>query len=99
MDFGMTSKISKKANPWFTEPLGVLKVPDSAETELITPVETSRVSMYQTKRKKGRGDRREIPYRIEEFHPRDAAGRREVRGTTRPNKAVMPRRGSRTKFP
>jgi hypothetical protein len=47
----------------------------------------------------GRGGPQEVPRRIEKFYPRGAAGRREVRGTSAPHKAVMPRKGNRPKYP
>ena len=47
----------------------------------------------------GRGGKREIPRRIEEFHPRGSAGRREIHGLSGPRKNVLPRRGNRTKNP
>src|SRR6185503_4637791 len=48
---------------------------------------------------RGRGDKREVVRRIDEFFPRGSAGRREVRGPRGTSKAVMPRTGSRTKNP
>jgi hypothetical protein len=48
---------------------------------------------------RGRGDKREVTRRIDEFFPRGSAGRRESRGPRGSSKAAMPTRGSRTKNP
>jgi hypothetical protein len=49
--------------------------------------------------KKSKSDLRLVPRRIEEFHPRGSAGRREARGPKGTHKAVMPNHGNRSKNP
>jgi hypothetical protein len=46
--------------------------------------------------RKGRGDKREVTKRIDEFFPRGAAGRREAHGPKSFSKTAMPRSGRRT---
>jgi hypothetical protein len=91
--------LKMKINQWFNEPLGVPRVTDSTETELKKPFESFETSKSQPKRGRGRGDKREVPHRIEEFYPRGAAGRREVHGSQGPHKAAMPHQGNRPKYP
>ncbi len=47
----------------------------------------------------GRGGKKLSPHRIDEFHPRGAAGRRDIHGLTGPRKNALPNRGNRTKNP
>ncbi|HTA77096.1 MAG TPA: hypothetical protein VK791_08060 [bacterium] len=85
---------------WLSEPLGNLGVVlDSADTELNPPKKVVTEPRSKTKVTRGRGDKREVPRHVEEFHPRGAAGRREVRSPQHPHKAVMPHKGNRPKYP
>jgi len=94
----MIYKLRMKANLWFNERVGAMPAAGSTETEK-RPLESFRTPESDPKRKRGRGDKREIPHRIEEFYPRGSAGRREARGPRGPRKAAMPHRGNRTKYP
>lgn len=99
MEEGLVGKVKAKVTQWFGEPLGAPRVPDSTKTELKKPFESFEIRKSARKTTRGRGDPREVPQRIEEFHPRGAAGRREARGPKGPRKAAMPHRGSRPKYP
>jgi hypothetical protein len=63
------------------------------------PFEALEHTIPQPKGTRGRGGKREIPRRIEEFYPRGAAGRHEARGPKGPNKAAMPHKGNRPRNP
>lgn len=96
----LVKKIKTKLNQWFNEPVGdVGIVSDSTETELKKPKKSFKASGSITKSTRGRGDKREVPRRVEEFYPRGAAGSREVRGPKGTHKAVMPHKGNRPKYP
>ena len=95
----MINKLMTKLNQWFSEPLGNTLPSDSAETELKKPFKSFEESKLPTKATRGRGDKREVPNRIEEFHPRGAAGHREGRGPRGASKAVMPHQGNRSRNP
>jgi hypothetical protein len=92
----MIDKLVSKINQWFNEPLGNTLPSDSAETELKRPQSFYENLKSQLSGTKGRGDKREPVKQIMEFHPRGAAGRREVRGPKGFSKAVMPRSGRRS---
>jgi hypothetical protein len=87
----MINKLMTKLNEWFSEPLGNTLPSDSAETELKHPQPFYERFKALSGRMRGRGDKREPNQRIDEFHPRGAAGRREVRGPRGVSKALMPR--------
>jgi len=91
----MINRFMTKLNEWFAEPLGNTLPSDSAETELKHPRPFYERFKALTGQLRGRGDKREPDKRIDEFHPRGAAGRREVRGPRGVSKAVMPHPGSR----
>ncbi len=91
----MIDKFMTKLNEWFSEPLGNTLPSDSAETELKHPWPIYERFKALSVRMRGRGDKREPIQRIDEFHPRGEAGRREVRGPRGISKAVMPRPGRR----
>jgi len=82
------------ASPPLKSPVLVSKInPDRKPYESL---ETPRV---QPNPSGGRGGKKEISRRIDEFHPRGAAGRREVRSPLGARKNPLPRRGNRTKNP
>ena len=94
--------IKTKLNEWITEPVGdVGIVTDSAKTELKQPNKSFKVPTPGKfiKSTRGRGDKREIPHPIVEFHPLGAAGRREVRGPQSAHKATMPHKGNHPRYP
>ena len=96
----MIGKWITRINGWFSEPFGDTgAVPDSPETGLKKSFEKFENSRPKSKRLWGRGDKQEIPRKIEEFYPRGAAGRREVRGPRGAQKAVMPHHGNHPKYP
>jgi len=100
MKQNFADKLKTKLNEWFNEPVGdVGIVPDHPDTELKRPNKAFKAESDVAKATRGRGDKREAPLRIEEFYPRGAAGRREVRGPQGKHKAVMPRKGSRQRYP
>ncbi len=100
MAYKLVKKIKTKLNQWFNEPVGdVGIVSDSTETELKNPKKSFKASASITKATRGRGDKREVPRHIEEFYPRGAAGRREVRGPKGAHKAIMTLKGNRPKYP
>ena len=84
-------KFMTKINEWFKEPLGNTVSSDSAETDLQKPRPFYEKFKFLPEGLRGRGDKREPNKRIDEFHPRGEAGRREVRGSRSASKAVMPR--------
>ena len=91
----MTNKLNPKLNQNSNKPSGNRKKSDMSEAEaelkksyLNTPT--------QPGGRRGRGDKREVTKRIDEFFPRGAAGRREAHGPKSFSKAVMPRSGRRT---
>jgi hypothetical protein len=93
-------KIKTKLNEWFNEPVGdVGIVQDKPDTELKKPKKVFKVEPIVTKAARGRGDKREVPHRIEAFHPRGAAGRREVHAPQGKHKAAMPHKGSHQRYP
>lgn len=61
--------------------------------------ETLEPSRFQLGPVGGRGGKKLSPHRIEEFHPRGAAGRREIHGLTGRRKNALPNHGNRTKNP
>jgi hypothetical protein len=96
----LADQIKTKLNQWFNEPVGdVGIVSDSAKTELKQPKKSFKVLPPTAKATRGRGDKREVPRHVEEFYPRGAAGRREVKGTQGAHKAAMPHQGNRPKYP
>jgi hypothetical protein len=101
MALGWIGKARLKMNEWFSEPLGAPPVPDNTGTVLKKPEESFEASKPQTNRKtsRGRGDAREIPKNIAEFHPRGSAGHRQARGPRSAKKVVMPHKGSRPRYP
>jgi hypothetical protein len=95
----MIDKLVSKINRWFNEPLANTVPSDSAGTDF-----KKTLPFYENLKSKpnqtgGRGGKREPVKQILEFHPRGAAGRREVRGPKGFSKAVMPRSGRRTTGP
>jgi hypothetical protein len=95
----MIDKLVSKINQWFNEPLGNALPSDSTGTELKKPnsfYDNLKSRLDQTT---GRSGQREPVKQIMEFHPRGAAGRREVRGPKGFSKAVMPHSGRRTTGP
>jgi hypothetical protein len=99
MEWKPIDAFKSKINQWFSEPLGVPSMKDTAESELKKPYEAFETSKSQPKRGKGRGDQREVTPRIEKFYPRGAAGRREAHGPQGLRKAAMPHQGNRPKYP
>jgi hypothetical protein len=100
MEKKIVGKIKTKLNEWFNEPVGDMGiVQDKPDTELKRPKKAFKAESIVTKATRGRGDKREVPHRIEEFYPRGAAGRREVRGSQGKHKAVMPHKGSHQRYP
>jgi hypothetical protein len=101
MELGFIGKVRLKMNEWFSEPIGAPQVPDSTGTELKKPFETFETPRFQPNRKggRGRGDKREVPHKIEEFYARGPAGRHEGHGPKGPRKAVMAYKGNRQKYP
>lgn len=101
MESRLMGKVRLKLNEWFSEPLGNPPVKDTTETELKKPAETFETAKFQANRrgKRGRGGPREVTRKVEEFYPRGSAGRRESRGPRGPRKAVMPRKGNRSRNP
>ena len=96
-----TVKVKKeksKLAQWFSQPV---PSPGAASKKTLTPKPygPSTSSSYQPKGSRGRGDQEKAPHRIDEFYPRGSAGHREGRGPRGVAKAVMPRRGNRTKNP
>jgi hypothetical protein len=92
----MIDKLISKISGWFNEPLGNTLPSDSTQTELKKPQSFYDNLKSQLNPVKGRGGKREPVKQIMEFHPRGAAGRREVRGPKGFSKAVMPRSGRTT---
>jgi hypothetical protein len=100
MGLEIINQLKMKLNQWFSEPLGdVGIVTDSTQTELKKIYESFETPKFKPVPLRGRGDLMEIQHRIEEFHPRGAAGRREIRRPRGAQKAVMPHLGSRQKYP
>jgi hypothetical protein len=96
----MIDKWISKINQWFGEPLGNVGIwQDTTETELKKPNESFENPKPQPTRMRGRGDKRETTRHIEEFYPRGSAGRREPRGPSGRQKAVMPHQGNRSQYP
>jgi hypothetical protein len=96
----LADKIKTKLNQWFNEPVGdVGIVSDSAKIELKQPNKSFKVPAPAVKATRGRGDKREVPRHEEEFYPRGAAGRREMKGPQGVHKAAMPHKGNRPKYP
>lgn len=96
----LVRKLKTKLNQWFNEPVGDAGiVSDSTDSELKKSKKSFKSPAFITKATRGRGDKREVPRRIEEFYPRGAAGRREVRGPKGSHKAAMPHKGNRPKYP
>jgi hypothetical protein len=95
----MIDKLVSKINQWFNEPLTDKLQSDSAETDFKKPLPFYENLKSKPKQTDGRGGKREPVKQILEFHPRGAAGRREVRGPKGFSKAVMPRSSRRTTGP
>jgi len=93
-------KIKTKLTEWFNEPVGdVGIVSDNPDTELKRPKKGFKVEPVVTKATRGRGDKREVPRIVTEFHPRGAAGHRQARGPQAAHQAVMPHKGSHPRYP
>jgi hypothetical protein len=100
MKQNFADKLKRKLNEWFNEPVGdVGIVPDHPDTELKRPKKVFKTEAVVAKATRGRGDKREVPHTVTEFHPRGAAGHRQARGPQAAHKAVMPRKGSRQRYP
>ncbi|HXL73541.1 MAG TPA: hypothetical protein VN963_07960 [bacterium] len=96
----MIDKLMSKINQWFNEPLGDTgAVPDEKDNELKKPKRSFGGTKQDFVEKKSQPDLRLVPRRIEEFHPRGSAGRREARGPKGSHKASMPNHGNRSKNP
>jgi hypothetical protein len=79
----MIDKLMSKLNQWFNEPLGNTLPFDFVETELKKPQSSFENLKARPGWMRGRGDKREPRKRIDEFHPRGAAGRRTTRQKTK----------------
>jgi hypothetical protein len=84
----MINKFMTKLSDWFNPS-------DSMDMDLKRPRPFYERFKALSGQIKGRGDKREPNKRIDEFHLRGAAGRREVRGPIGVSKAVMPSPGRR----
>ncbi|HEY5039895.1 MAG TPA: hypothetical protein VIJ93_12555, partial [bacterium] len=76
-----------------------IPVLDPKETHLKEPCECFDLSTQKSELTGGRGAKQEAPHRIDEFHPRGAAGRREIHALKDPKKISPPHRGNRPKYP
>lgn len=100
MTWNIFGRLSEKIGLWLNEPIGNAGiVSDSTATELKKPESPLQAARVFPKGKRGRGSRPEAPQAIREFHPRGAAGRREVRGPEGAHKAVMPHKGNHPRYP
>jgi hypothetical protein len=96
----MIDKLMSKINQWFNEPVGKTgSVPDEPDNELENPKRSYEGSKKDFVEKKSQPDLKLVPRRIEEFHPRGSAGRRESHGPNGSHKASMPNHGNRSKNP
>ncbi len=99
MTWNIFSRLSEKIGLWLNEPIGDAGiVADSTATELKKPQRSFQAARALPKGKRGRGSRPETTKPIREFHPRGAAGRREVRGPSGAHKAVMPHKGNHPRY-
>ena len=95
-----SEKLKTKLNEWCNEPVGdVGIVQDKPDTELKRPKKAFKTESVVTKATRGRGDKREVPHTVTEFHLRGAAGHRPARGPQAAHKAVMPHKGSHQRYP
>jgi hypothetical protein len=96
----MINKLMSKINQWFNEPVGDTgAVPDEAANELEKKKKLFEGGKQDFVEKKSQSGLRLVPRRIDEFHPRGSAGRREASGPKGSHKAVMPNHGNRSKNP
>jgi hypothetical protein len=96
----MIDKLISKINQWFNEPVGDTGVvPDEKDNELKRPEKSFEEPKYGGVPMKTQADLKLVPRRIEEFHPRGSAGRRESHGPSGPHKANMPHQGNRSRNP
>jgi len=78
MDDSLFKKVRVKIAHWFINPLGIAPVVDSVESPNHEIPETTGIPKSQPVRMGGRGGKKEVPVRINEFHLRGSAGRRET---------------------
>jgi hypothetical protein len=78
MDDSPFKKMRMKMAHWFINPLGIKPVIDSVESPNQEIPETTGIPKPQPVRMGGRGGKKEVPVRINEFHLRGSAGRRET---------------------
>jgi hypothetical protein len=99
MERGLIDNFRWKVLHWFDDPLGEISALEPKETHLKETCECFDLSRTEPRSNGGRGAKQVAPHRIDEFHPRGAAGRREIHGLKGPRKVSLPHRGNRPKYP
>jgi hypothetical protein len=77
MNYPLFKKVKMTMARWFVNPLGIKPFIDSEESPTPKILETTGIPKLQPQRMGGRGGKKEEPRRIDEFHLRGSAGRRE----------------------
>ena len=85
--------LGNKASQGVQRPIGSVATPSQKSFE------STKNTKSVPNRFGGREGKKEVPHRIDEFHPRGSAGRREVSGLKGARKLVLPTQGRRTKNP